>query len=112
MPEKILRGLLAVVFFLFTICVPHYSISQIHEPKAVVFSSSDKEIDKAFQWASTMALSYKGDSMDKVGPWYEAALPSRDAFCMRDVSHQSIAAEILGMSRENENMFRWFSKSI
>ena len=59
-----------------------------------------------------MALTYRGDPADPVGPWYEAALPARDAFCMRDVSHQSIGAEILGLSAENENMFRWFSKSI
>jgi len=31
-----------------------------------------------------------------VGYWYEAALPGREAFCMRDVSHQSIGAETLG----------------
>ncbi|MFA6126609.1 MAG: hypothetical protein WC699_04845 [Bacteroidales bacterium] len=33
---------------------------------------------------------------DPVGPWYEAAEPGREAFCMRDVSHQSMGAHALG----------------
>src|SRR5689334_642444 len=97
------------------LAVPMYGFAQTNssQPRtAPEFSSSDTMIQQAYQWASAMALSYRGDPADKVGPWYEAALPARDAFCMRDVSHQSIGAEILGMRAENENMFGWFSKSI
>ena len=79
---------------------------------SIQFTSTDTTIQKAFDWASAMALSYRGNPSDKVGPWYEAALPSRNAFCMRDVAHQAIGAEILGMGDANANMFRWFSKSI
>jgi len=43
---------------------------------------------------------------------YESALPPRYAFCMRDVSHQCIGAEILGMHRENKNMFTKFTTHI
>lgn len=53
-----------------------------------------------------------GGKTDPVGPWYEAALPGRFAFCMRDVSHQSIGAEILGLAPENTNMFTLFAKNI
>ncbi|MCD0470438.1 hypothetical protein [Flavobacterium sp. JAS] len=76
------------------------------------FKSSDSAIELAFDRAKTMALSYKGDSKDPVGPWYEAALPSRAAFCMRDVSHQTIGAEILGLSKENKNMLSLFAQNI
>ena len=49
---------------------------------------------------------------DPVGFWYEAALPNREAFCMRDVSHQSIGAEILGLSQHNFNMLLKFAQNI
>lgn len=78
----------------------------------VTFRSSDTAMQNAFNLAKKMALHYQGNPGDPVGPWYEAALPSRDAFCMRDVSHQCIAAEILGMSRVNKNMFTLFAKNI
>ncbi len=78
----------------------------------VSFTSSDKELERAFTWAKEMALHYKGAKTDPVGPWYEAALPTRDAFCMRDAAHQSVGAEILGMSSENRNMFTLFAKNI
>jgi len=78
----------------------------------VSFTSSDKDIERAFTWAKEMALHYKGAETDPVGPWYEAALPTRYAFCMRDAAHQSVGAEILGMGSENQNMFKLFAKNI
>ena len=78
----------------------------------VKFTSSDKRIEQAFAWAKDMALHYKGHPADPVGPWYESALPPRDAFCMRDVSHQSIGGEILGLKRENQNMLTLFACNI
>ncbi|MEO3405652.1 hypothetical protein AAFN85_17200 [Mucilaginibacter sp. CAU 1740] len=78
----------------------------------VQFTSSDKKVEYAFAWAKAMALHYKGHPADPVGPWYESALPPRDAFCMRDVSHQSIGGEILGLQRENHNMLALFARNI
>ncbi|NVM67275.1 hypothetical protein FHW88_005596 [Mucilaginibacter sp. SG538B] len=78
----------------------------------VKFTSSDKKIEQAFAWAKDMALHYKGHPADSAGPWYESALPPRDAFCMRDVSHQSIGGEILGLKRENNNMLTLFARNI
>src|SRR5438045_3324675 len=93
------------MFVAFISVIPGITVGQSAASKpSITFSTSDKKIQQAFDWASAMALKYRGNPKDKVGPWYEAALPSREAFCMRDVSHQSIAAEILGMSAENENM--------
>lgn len=82
------------------------------QSEAITFKSSDTAIETAFNRAKTMALSYIGNSNDPVGPWYEAALPSRSAFCMRDVAHQSIGAEILGLNKENKNMLSLFAKNI
>ena len=52
------------------------------------FELSDPKLVQAFQWAKSQALVYAHDHSDPVGPWYEAALPGRDSFCMPDVSHQ------------------------
>lgn len=78
----------------------------------VSFTSDDTSVQKAFEWAKAMALHYRGDANDLVGPWYESALPPRYAFCMRDVSHQCIGAEILGLDKENLNMFGLFVSNI
>jgi hypothetical protein len=86
-----------------------FSFSQFSE---VTFTSSDTALNNAFVWAKEQALFYRGSRDDPVGPWYEAALPARYAFCMRDASHQCIGAEILGMSRENKNMFTKFVSNI
>jgi len=82
------------------------------QQKTVVFTSSDKALEQSFNWAKQMALHYRGANTDPVGPWYESALPPRFAFCMRDVSHQCIGAEILGLSKENTNMFNLFAGNI
>ncbi len=78
----------------------------------VTFSSSNQELNEAFDWAKNKALSFTHDDSDPVGLWYEAALPNREAFCMRDVSHQAIGAEILGLSKHNFNMFLKFAQNI
>lgn len=88
--------------------INHY----VDTDKTIIFNSSDKELNTVFEWAKTQAIKYVGDSNDPVGPWYEAALPAREAFCMRDVSHQSIGAEILGLGTQNLNMFLKFAKNI
>jgi hypothetical protein len=74
--------------------------------------SSDKELVQAFQWAKSQALAYAHDSSDPVGPWYEAALPGRDSFCMRDVSHQTTGAAALGLYAENRNMLERFAAAV
>ena len=78
----------------------------------VQFFASDSSLASAFNWAKAMALSFAHDGYDPVGYWYEAALPNREAFCMRDVSHQVIGAEILGLSRHNLNMMLKFAQNI
>lgn len=78
----------------------------------VLFRSPDTLLQFAFDRVKKMALHYRGHPGDAVGPWYESALPPRYAFCMRDVSHQSIGGEILGLSAENKNMFTLFARHI
>ena len=79
---------------------------------SVSFHANDPRLETAFDWAKQTAFSYRGKPADPVGPWYESALPPRSAFCMRDVAHQSIGGEILGMASENRNMFTLFVKNI
>ena len=76
------------------------------------FNSSDKDLVLTVEWAKNKALSFSHENMDPVGYWYEAALPNREAFCVRDVSHQSIGAEILGLRLHNLNMILKFSENI
>ena len=80
--------------------------------QGVRFGSSDTALVRAFDWAKAQALHYKGKPEDPVGPWYESALPPRDAFCMRDVSHQSVGGAILGLDAENKNMLTLFAQNV
>ena len=73
--------------------------------------TSDKRLLSGFEWARNQALAFAFEG-DPVGPWYEAALPGREAFCMRDVSHQAAGAHALGLSRHTRNMLHWFARSI
>ena len=84
----------------------------ISPDEVAVFTSSDEKLQKSYEWARRMALSYSHDDSDPVGYWYEAALPTREAFCMRDVSHQSVGAQILGLVPHNKNMFTLFVDNI
>lgn len=68
------------------------------------FRSTDTTLQNTFDWAREMAMKYVHTAGDPVGPWYEAALPGRDAFCMRDLSHQAVGAAILGLDAHNLNM--------
>ena len=74
-------------------------------------NSPDDNLNTAFAWARRQALAY-AFSGDPVGDWYEAALPGREAFCMRDVSHQSMGAHALGLGRHTRNMLRKFAENI
>jgi hypothetical protein len=78
---------------------------------ALEFESSDTTLEDGFRWAKTQALAYVRDSRE-IGPWYEAALPGRNAFCMRDVSHMSTGAQLLGLGPNNRNMLRQFALNI
>ncbi|ERI93441.1 hypothetical protein HMPREF1982_01686 [Clostridiales bacterium oral taxon 876 str. F0540] len=77
----------------------------------VSIKSSNTKLVEGFNWAKDQALKYVNIN-DPVGLWYEASLPGRDAFCMRDVSHQSTGAQILGLSLFNKNMLKKFAKNI
>ena len=96
---------------LFAISVRHLC-GQTSAPKPMLeFSSSDVQLVRAFDWARKQALAYSFAG-DPVGLWYEAALPGRDAFCMRDVSHQSMGAQALGLADSTYNMLHHFAAGI
>ena len=73
--------------------------------------TSDAKLAVAFGWARRQALAYAFRG-DPVGDWYEAALPGRQAFCMRDVSHQSMGAHALGLAGHTRNMLGKFAENI
>ena len=74
--------------------------------------SSIEGLSDRFAWARDTALSYAGVEGDSVGLWYEAALPGREAFCMRDVSHQALGAHFLGLDEHTRNMLFQFARNI
>lgn len=88
------------------------SAFRLPQEKEFSFTTSDSVLQQTFDWARTTALGYVGSPTDPVGPWYEASLPQREAFCMRDVSHQCGGAEVLGLSEENFNMLAKFAQNI
>jgi tetratricopeptide (TPR) repeat protein len=77
----------------------------------VEFDSSNIKLNEGFYWAKSQALKYVFTG-DTVGDWYEASLPSRYAFCMRDVAHQSTGAQVLGLYKFNKNMLEKFAQNI
>jgi hypothetical protein len=77
----------------------------------VTFHSSDRDIQRGFERVKHQALHWVFEAYP-VGDYYEAALPNREAFCMRDTSHQAAGAEVLGLSRHNKNMFLKFARGI
>ncbi len=77
----------------------------------VEFSSSHRGLESGFRWAKAQALEYTFEG-DPVGMWFEAALPGREAFCMRDVSHQIRGAMVLGLRPHAMNMFRKFAAGV
>jgi hypothetical protein len=85
------------------------------QPKAfespLAFESSDTQLVEAFSWAKRQATAYAFQD-DPVGPWFEAALPGREAFCMRDVAHQATGAHALGMQAHLRNMLRRFAENV
>ncbi len=89
-----------------------FSVVRGENPRTIRFTSSDKNLEQTFNWGKKMALSYVHNGTDSVGYWYEAALPGRNAFCMRDAAHQSIPAEMLGLSVHNFNMMEKFALNI
>lgn len=95
------------------VCLAAAGVSLAAAPResALALRSSDSRLVEAFQWAKGQALAYVFDG-DPVGPWYEAALPGRQAFCMRDVSHQAAGAHALGLTAQNYNMLRRFAENI
>lgn len=81
-------------------------------PVGQISLASDHEgLVAGFAWARETALGYVRAG-DPVGEWYEAALPGRDAFCMRDVSHQAEGALALGLYGHTANMMRKFAASV
>ncbi len=78
----------------------------------ISFSSDDQALVKGFEWAKKQAMAYVFRGNDPVGPWYEAALPNREAFCMRDVSHQLAGAQLLGLADINKNLLSKFAAAI
>jgi hypothetical protein len=78
----------------------------------LAFTSSNASLQQSFDWAKQQALAYARPASGAMGPWYEAALPGRNAFCVRDVSHQTEGAAALGLYAANRNMLDLFAQSI
>lgn len=91
---------------------PIGSLARHKASSPLLLKTSDPAVQQAFNWAKAQALVYVGPEGDPVGDWYEGALPGQHAFCMRDVSHQTMGAYALGLAAHNRNMLRRFAQSI
>ena len=107
-------------FFLFSTCEPSQFTDHSEDPLweheaypgGLTLLTNDSLLAARFKWATSQALEYAHDENDPVGKWYEAALPDREAFCMRDVSHQSQGAHYLGLKDHTKNMLFKFAENI
>lgn len=88
------------------------AVAAYSQDAKISFSSDDQALVKGFIWAKQQAMAYVFRNNDPVGPWYEAALPKREAFCMRDVSHQLVGAQLLGLADINKNLLSKFVAAI
>ncbi len=86
--------------------------SALGQDARISFSSDDPTLVQGFEWAKTQAMAYVHRGNDPVGFWYEAALPGRSAFCMRDVSHQLVGAQMLGLADISKNLLTKFVSAI
>ncbi len=77
----------------------------------LALATDDARLRATFEWAARQASAYAFVG-DPVGPWFEAALPGREAFCMRDVAHQAMGAHALGMQRHVRNMLHRFAREV
>jgi hypothetical protein len=112
--KAIFYSLIPTLFFcFFTNCARRETTIKTvgKEVNKINFNSSDTELNKVFAWAKYQALSYSF-TKDPVGMWYEAALPGREAFCMRDVSHQAMGAHFIGLDSFTKNMLHSFAQNI
>jgi len=89
---------------------PAANIAGGSSPGRVQLESSDTRLTQAFAHAKERAMQcvYAGDP---IGDWY-ASDPNSRTFCMRDVSHESLGAAVLGLAPQTENMLRRFAHSI
>ena len=108
--SRTLRSALAGIVIIGLAVSTRAESHQAHQSQ-LELRSSDTRLVQAFEWAKKQALAYVFDG-DRVGPWYEAALPGRRAFCMRDVSHQAAGAQALGLAEYTHNMLRRFAENI
>jgi hypothetical protein len=100
---KFIFSLLATIFLTAAVYCQDAKIS---------FASDDQSLVNGFYWAKQQAMVYVFRGNDPVGHWYEAALPKREAFCMRDVSHQMVGAQLLGLADINKNLLSKFVAAI
>lgn len=77
----------------------------------IKFTSSNEKWNRGFAWAKEQALAYSHEN-DLVGDWYEAALPGRQAFCIRDTAHHARGAQALGLENHTKNMLLRFVQNI
>lgn len=90
---------------------PRATTVPANAPGRVELESSDAQLVTGFQWAKRCALGYAYTG-DAVGAWYDSTVGTRYAFCMRDVSHQSTGAAVLGLTGHTRNMLRRFAASV
>ncbi len=94
------------------IVAAHFAAAQKQATQSpIAFTSSIPWLAESFNWAKDQALQYSRPGSAAMGPWYEAALPGRNSFCMRDVSHQTEGAAALGLYAANKNMLALFAQS-
>jgi hypothetical protein len=100
------------LFLLVLICCSVAKTQQIGGASDLTFRSSESSLNESFLWAKEQALAYVRPATGGIGPWYESALSGRDAFCIRDVSHQVQGAAALGLFEANWNMLNRLADSV
>ncbi len=111
---KHLLLLVQVSAFMLSCSVKSTPDNQASSPESsplMALRSNKEWLNNGFKWAQYQAKAYVQDEAP-VGKWYEAGLPGRGSFCMRDVSHQIVGAHFLGLDNHTTNMLQKFAANI
>ena len=104
------RPVLPIVALLLLAATQPFARQEV-APGPLALASDDTRLVDAFSWAARQASAYAFEG-DAVGPWFEAALPGREAFCMRDVAHQAMGGHALRLQPHVRNMLSRFAGQI
>src|SRR5260370_41228178 len=110
-PDKVAKLLKRLLLSVTLFAAAMAGAQQASHATQLEFHSSSSSLDAMFRWARGQAFAYVAPSSSYIAPGYQSALPGRNAFCMRDVSHQAQGAVGLVRAAPTRNVLGRLAES-